>query len=91
MEARCMSLGLPERRSNERFATMLNGWIRDPKSKARIECSVWDLSQSGVRLVISGCADVPLEFELQIPDAGATAMTRLVWTDGTHYGAQFTG
>ena len=85
-----MSLGLTERRSDERFATVLNGWIRDPKSMARIECSVWDLSQSGVRLVISGAADIPVEFELQIPDAGATAMTRLVWTDGTHYGARFT-
>jgi hypothetical protein len=85
-----MRPGLPERRSDERFATVLDGWIRDPKSMARIECSVWDLSQSGVRLVISGSADIPVEFELQIPDAGATAMTRLVWTDGTHYGARFT-
>ena len=85
-----MSLGLPERRSDERFATMLDGWIKDPKSKERIGCSVWDLSQSGVRLIISGPSDIPLEFELEIPDAGATAMTRLVWTDGTHYGARFT-
>jgi len=85
-----MTPGLPERRSDERFATVLDGWINDPKSKARIECSVWDLSQSGVRLVISGSADIPLEFELEIPGAGATAMTRLVWTDGTHYGARFT-
>jgi hypothetical protein len=85
-----MSLGPPERRSDERFVTMLDGWIRDPKSRTQIECSVWDLSQSGVRLVISGSADIPVEFELQIPDAGATAMTQLVWTDGTHYGARFT-
>jgi hypothetical protein len=85
-----MSLGQPERRSDTRFATMLEGWILDTKSNARIECSVWDLSHSGVRLLISGSADVPLEFELEIPDAGATAMTRLVWTDGTYYGARFT-
>ncbi|MBB3018999.1 hypothetical protein FHR70_002053 [Microvirga lupini] len=85
-----MSPGLPERRSEERFSTVLNGWIRDPKNKTRIECSVWDLSQSGVRLIISDPVDVPLEFELEIPDAGAAAMTRLVWTDGTHYGARFT-
>ena len=85
-----MSLGMPERRLDERFATVLAGWIRDPKSESRIECSVWDLSQSGVRLVISDSADVPVEFELEIPDAGATAMTRLIWTDGTHYGARFT-
>jgi hypothetical protein len=81
---------MPERRSDERFATVLAGWIGDPDRKTRIECSVWDLSQSGVRLVISPPADIPLEFELQIPDAGATAKARLIWTDGTHYGARFT-
>jgi hypothetical protein len=85
-----MSLGMPERRLDERFATVLAGWIAGPNCLAPIECSVWDLSQSGVRLVISDSADVPVEFELQIPDAGATAMARLVWTDGTHYGAKFT-
>jgi len=85
-----MTFGLPERRSDKRFATVLAGWIGDPERKTRIECSVWDLSRTGVRLVISGSADVPLEFELQIPDAGAAAMARLVWTDGTHYGAKFT-
>lgn len=86
-----MILGMPERRSDERFATVLEGWIGDPVRKTRIECSVLDLSLSGVRLVISGSADVPLEFELQIPDARAAAMARLIWTDGIHYGAQFTG
>ncbi|MGF9758701.1 hypothetical protein AAII07_26210 [Microvirga sp. 0TCS3.31] len=85
-----MSLGLPERRLDERFPTTLEGWIRDTKSRARIGCSVWDMSRSGVRLVIAGSADIPVEFELEIPDAGARAMTRLVWTDGTHYGACFT-
>lgn len=86
-----MSLGLPERRADKRFTTMLDGWIRDPESKARIGCSVRDLSRSGVRLVVPDSADIPVEFELEIPDAGAAAMTRLVWTDGTHYGARFTG
>ncbi|MBJ6124375.1 PilZ domain-containing protein [Microvirga splendida] len=82
---------MPERRSDERFATVLEGRIAGANGQAPIECFVRDLSRSGVRLVIDGSADIPVEFELQIPDAGAAAMTRLVWTDGTHYGAQFTG
>jgi hypothetical protein len=44
-----------------------------------------------VRLVIPAPADIPLEFELNIPDKGAVAMVRLVWTTGSHYGARFTG
>ena len=85
-----MTLGTPERRSHERFSTVLEGWIAGPENEAPIGCSVRDMSKSGVRLVVSSPADIPLEFELRIPDAGATAMVRLVWTDGTHYGARFT-
>jgi len=54
-------------------------------------CTVWDLSETGVRLVIPSPADVPLEFELKIPNAGAVSRVRLVWTTGSHYGARFTG
>jgi hypothetical protein len=85
-----MTIGMPERRSHARFPTVLDGFITGTEGRAPIECSVWDLSQSGVRLVISGPADIPLEFELQIPDAGATALVRLVWASGSHYGARFT-
>ena len=85
-----MTPGMPERRSNARFATTLEGWIAGPDGQMPIGCSIWDLSTSGVRLIVSGPADVPVEFELQIPDAGATAMVRLIWTDGIHYGARFT-
>ncbi len=85
-----MPPGLPERRSHKRFATVLEGFIPGSEGRAPIGCSVRDMSQSGVRLVIPGPADIPLEFELQIPDAGATAMVRLVWASGSHFGARFT-
>ena len=52
---------------------------------------MWDLSETGVRLVITVPADVPLEFELKIPDKRAAAMVRLVWNAGNHYGARFIG
>jgi hypothetical protein len=84
-----MPLRRPERRSHERFATVLEGVIPGAADRASIACSVRDLSESGVRLVISGPADIPLEFELRIPDAGAIAMVRLVWASGSHFGARF--
>lgn len=82
---------VPERRSAERFPTSLEGWFTSEMSGDPTVCTVWDLSESGVRLVIPPPADVPLEFELAIPDAQALARVRLVWTDGVHYGARFTG
>ncbi|QRM35487.1 PilZ domain-containing protein [Microvirga sp. VF16] len=85
-----MPFGPPERRSSERFPTHLKGWIADKTTPAPIECAIWDLSTTGVRLVVSEPAAIPLEFQLQIPDHEATARVRLVWTDGVHYGATFT-
>jgi PilZ domain len=85
-----MSHRIPERRSSQRRLTHLTGWIAGDGAQERIECMVWDLSEAGVRLVVSPPADVPLEFELQIPAEDAKAKVRLVWTTGIHYGARFT-
>ncbi|WP_432807263.1 PilZ domain-containing protein [Microvirga terrae] len=55
-----------------------------------IACTVWDLSETGARLVVPSPADVPLEFELKIPNQGAIARVRLIWSSGNSYGTQFT-
>jgi len=85
-----MGSRVPERRSSERYPTDLKGWFAHETSRQPVACTVWDLSRTGVRLLISEPADVPLEFELHIPSAGAAANVRLVWTSGVHYGARFT-
>jgi hypothetical protein len=84
-----MSHGIPERRSNERLPTGLEGWFESEITRDPAACMVWDLSETGVRLVIPSPADVPLEFELKIPNEGAIAKVRLIWTSGSHYGARF--
>ncbi|QRM31545.1 PilZ domain-containing protein [Microvirga sp. VF16] len=84
-----MSHWIPERRSSQRHLTHLEGWIASETAQERIECMIWDLSEAGVRLVVPPPADVPLEFELQIPAEDARAKVRLVWTTGIHYGARF--
>jgi hypothetical protein len=85
-----MSHRIPERRSCQRYPAFLEGWIASETTGERIECMVWDLSEAGVRLVVSPPADVPLEFELRIPSEDAKANVRLIWTTGIHYGARFT-
>jgi len=85
-----MSHRIPERRSSQRHPTHLEGWIAGYAVQEPIECTVWDLSEAGVRLVVAPPADVPLEFELQIPSEDAKAKVKLVWTTGVHYGARFT-
>ncbi|WP_201865317.1 PilZ domain-containing protein [Microvirga soli] len=86
-----MRPALPERRSAERFPTALDGWFASETTGTPTACGVWDLSATGVRLVIPSLADVPLEFALTIPDARTVARVRLAWTSGSYYGAQFIG
>ena len=81
---------MPERRSSERFAVGLEGWFASETAGDPVACTVWDLSETGVRLVIPAPADVPLEFELKIPSEGVAARVQLVWTAGSHYGGRFT-
>jgi hypothetical protein len=84
-----MRVGLPERRSCERFRTDLEGVIRGVPPHEATPCKIWDISKKGVRLVFPEFADIPLEFDLFIPSQGAKARVRLVWTDGYFYGAKF--
>ncbi|MBD2750126.1 PilZ domain-containing protein [Microvirga sp. BT688] len=86
-----MPSAMPERRSAERFLVTLGGWFTGELTGDPIACTVSDLSETGMRLVIPSPADVPLEFELKIPDAQAVARVRLVWTTESQYGARFTG
>ena len=85
-----MNRVMPERRSSERVPAGLKGWFASETTGDPVACTVWDLSETGARLVISTPADVPLELELKIPHEGAVARVRLVWTAGSHYGVKFT-
>jgi hypothetical protein len=85
-----MNRVMPERRSSERSAVGLEGWFASETTGNPVACTVWDLSETGARLVIPAPADVPLEFQLRIPHEGAVARVRLVWTAGSQYGVKST-
>lgn len=85
-----MGFDMPERRSSVRYPSDLDAWITHRTLAAPVACTIWDLSKTGLRLVIDDPSDIPVEFELQVPSQGAAARVRLVWTNGVHYGARFT-
>jgi len=84
-----MNLGPLERRSSEGLPMSLDAWFASETTGEPTKCTVWDLSDTEVRLVIPPPADVPLEFELKIPSKNAVAWVRLIWNSGNHYGARF--
>jgi hypothetical protein len=61
-----MRPAMPERRLSERFPVALEGWFASETTGDPIACTVWDLSETGVRLAIPSPADVPLEFESSV-------------------------
>ena len=79
-----------DRRESERFATHLKGEIVDRWGIAFAECSLSDISASGARLGFTQPVEIPLEFELQIPEEGVRASARLIWANGREYGVMFT-
>lgn len=85
-----MRLDQPERRASIRYPTGLDGWIVGEPPHQPVRCTVWDLSDDGVRLIVPGPADMPLTFELKIPDHGAIAAAKLIWACGDQYGVAFT-
>jgi len=78
-----------ERRRTRRFPTRLEGRIVPRGDAPLLECVVYDLSEMGVRLVLCEKGELPLEFELEIPDEGARASVRVIWTNGREVGAEF--
>jgi hypothetical protein len=82
--------GQPDRRASIRFPSQLEGWIVGKPPHEPIQCTVSDLSDGGARLTVSAPVDIPLEFELKIPDHGAVAWVKLIWASGDQYGVEFT-
>ncbi|MBM1172001.1 PilZ domain-containing protein [Microvirga arabica] len=90
-----MNQGQPERRSSARVRTRLTGRVAGEDHVPIVDCLLWDLSATGARLVFPDPAAIPLEFDalefsLQIPEQGASARVRLIWTTGDVYGVMFT-
>ena len=78
-----------ERRMSQRFPTRLEARIVPNGDAPPLECVVRDLSETGARLVLCESGELPLEFDLEIPDEGARAPVRVVWTNGREVGAKF--
>jgi hypothetical protein len=85
-----MTHATAERRSGERFRTHLEGRIVLDDSSSFVECITWEISATGARIGFREPVEIPLEFELQIPEEDACAKVRLVWSNGKEYGVMFT-
>ncbi|MBZ6076662.1 PilZ domain-containing protein [Microvirga puerhi] len=75
--------------AKERFLTNLDGRIVNHDSSVLADCVLCDISETGARLAILDPAEIPLEFNLHVPEEGAYARVRLVWSSGNECGVTF--
>jgi hypothetical protein len=74
----------PRQRENRRV------WIDAGDGSQRQECTLWDISDAGVRLNIETPRNVPFEFSLVLSkDGKISRRCRVVWRSDDQIGARF--
>lgn len=75
-----------ERRGNNRRSTFFSGRIAFNKMQSTINCTIRNLSDTGVCLEVGSIFDVPDEFHLIVDSVGFRADCRVVWRRGKRIG-----
>lgn len=76
-----------DRRTYPRRHVIFGGTIKD--ARARLECRVRNLSQSGANVEVPATARIPEKFLLAIPKAGRALLARIVWRRADRAGLEF--
>ncbi len=81
---------LDELRKEPRVAAHRPGWIALAKGTKLLECTVWDESENGARLVIAGAGHAPDEFYLYLSlDFMSRRRCRVAWRSDTQIGVEY--
>ena len=78
-----------DRRSSRRWRTLLKAAIMSDRRSSPIECIVRDLSDTGARIYFANAAELPFEFELEVPNKGLRVEARVIWSRGANHGVKF--
>lgn len=81
---------LDELRKEPRAVVHRPGWIALAKGMKLLECTVWDESENGARLVFHGAAQIPDEFYLYLSlDFTSRRHCRVAWRSDKQVGVKF--
>jgi hypothetical protein len=80
---------MQERREFQRGRTYLGGRLAFNNQYCTIDCLVRNLSRNGAKLVFEGTVLLPGEFELTLPQKGASRRARIVWRSEGEAGIAF--
>jgi hypothetical protein len=77
------------RRQSRRRNFNVTAWIRLDSGFATRQCSVLDLSETGVRLLVRDAAKIPGKLMLLFSKDAPGKPARTVWLTGNQIGAEF--
>ena len=78
-----------EKRSSNRWHTVLKGQVVFNNRSSVLTCTVRDLSEIGARLCFTNTFELPPEFDLEIPSRGLRLPARLVWSREANHSVMF--
>ncbi len=77
-------------RKGARVTVHRPGWIALGKGTQLLECTVWDESENGARLIIAGAGHAPDEFYLYLSlDFMSRRRCRVAWRSERQIGVEF--
>lgn len=79
MNAEPINEAAADLRRAKRVRTMLGARAVFNGGNSVIDCQIRDMSETGVRIVLSEALSLPAEFELQIPSRNRTSRVALRW------------
>ncbi len=80
---------MDDRRSSQRWRTVLKGRIVFNNRSSILDCTVRDLSDTGARIYFADTSELPPEFDLEIPNRGLRVQGRVMWSRGANHGVLF--
>jgi len=79
-----------EARSSQRALVRRCGWYVSSIGQQLRECSVWDESETGARLLVDAPETIPDIFHIYMTlDLGSRRRCRVVWRANTQIGVEF--
>lgn len=80
---------MAESRTRERAGCLVHGRISAPELSDPVECTIWDISPEGARLIVPEGTALPDKIKISTPFALAPRQAELCWRTGNEAGIRF--
>jgi hypothetical protein len=80
---------MAESRTRARAGCLVHGRISAPELNDPVECTIWDISPEGARLIVSDGPAIPDKIKISTPFSLAAREAEVCWRSGAEAGIRF--